>query len=63
MVWNEMKTFVRTQFCKTPEECAYAIEEFRLSLTPQKCQNYINKINEVFIIYLNINNKKIIFKL
>ena len=58
-----MKNFVITKFCKTPEECAYAIEEFRLSLTPQKCQNYISKIDEVFIIYLNINNKKIIFNL
>ena len=58
-----MKNFVRTKFCKTPEECAYAIVELRLSLTPQKCQNYINKINEVIIIYLYINNKKIIFNL
>ena len=49
MVWNEMKNFVRSKFCKTTEECASAIEAFRLSLTPQKCQNYINKINEVFI--------------
>jgi hypothetical protein len=42
-----MKNFVRDQFCKTPEEVAVAIEKFRLSLTPQKCQNYINKIHEV----------------
>ena len=47
MVWNEMKTYVRGQFCKTPEEVALAIENFRLSLTPEKCQNYINKIHEV----------------
>ena len=47
MVWNEMKNFVRNKFCKTPEEVASAIEEFRLSLTCEKCQNYINKIHEV----------------
>ena len=55
MVWNEMKNFVRSKFCKTTEECASAIEAFRLSLTPQKCQNYINKINEVFIKLLKYN--------
>ena len=49
-----MKNFVRTQFCKTPERVASVIEAFRLSLTPEKCQNYINKIHEVFIgVYRN----------
>jgi hypothetical protein len=47
MVWNEMKSFVKSQFCKTPEEVANAFEEFRLSLTPEKCQNYINRIHKV----------------
>ena len=42
-----MKNFVRDQFCQSPEEVAYAIETFRKSFTPQKCQNYINKIHEV----------------
>ena len=47
MVWNELKNFVREKFCKTPQEVANAIEEFRTTLTPEKCQNYINKIHEV----------------
>ena len=47
MVWNEMKNFVKSKFCKTPEEVANAIEEFRLSLTSEKCQNYINRIHKV----------------
>ena len=47
MVWNEMKNYVRNKFCKTPEEVAGAMEEFRVSLTPEKCQNYINKLHEV----------------
>ena len=46
-VWNEMKNFVRSQLCKTPEEVAYSIEKFRQTLTPLKCQNYINKTHEV----------------
>ena len=39
------------------EEVASAIEVFRLNLTPEKCQNYINKIHEV-ILSINRNNKK-----
>ena len=42
-----MKNFVRDRFCKTPEEVAEAIHEFQESLTPEKCQKYINKIHEV----------------
>ena len=60
MVWNEMKNFVRTQFCKTPERVASAIEAFRLSLTPEKCQNYINKIHEVFISVYRNNKQRFI---
>ena len=52
MVWNEMKNFVKRKFCKTPEEVANAIEEFRLSLTPEKCQNYINRIHNVIKLFL-----------
>ena len=51
-----MKNFVRSKFCKTPDECAYVIEELRLSFTTQKCQNNINKINEVFTV-TNANAK------
>jgi hypothetical protein len=47
MVWKEMKSFVKSKFCKTPEEGANAIEEFRLSLTPEYCQKYINRIHKI----------------
>jgi hypothetical protein len=53
MLWAEMKNFVREKFCKTPEEVAMAIHEFRDSLTPEKCQRYINKINEVTSFFIN----------
>ena len=46
-----IQVFFESKFSKTVEECARAIKEFRLSLTSKKCQNYINKINEVFIKY------------
>ena len=51
MVWNEMKNFVKSKLCKTSEEVANAIEEFRLSLTPEKCQKYINRIHKVIKIF------------
>ena len=49
MVWSEMKNYIRDKFCKTQEEVAEAVEEFRKTMTPEKCQKYINKINEVNI--------------
>jgi hypothetical protein len=48
MLWSEMKGFVRDCFCKTPEEVATAIENFRKSLTLEKLKSYIMKIKEVF---------------
>ena len=45
MVWNEMKTFFRNQFCTTPEEVV--IGRLRNTLTQEKCKNCINNIHEV----------------
>ena len=48
MVWNEMRVFVRKQFCKSPEEVASAVLDFKQRfLTPEKCKNYINKLHEI----------------
>ena len=49
-LWNEMKNYVRDCFCKTPEEVASAIEDFRKSLSENKLRNYINKLKEVRIL-------------
>jgi hypothetical protein len=38
---------VASKFCQTPEEMADVVEEFRMTLTPEKCQKYINKLHEV----------------
>ena len=45
-----MKNYVRDCFCKTPEEVASAIEDFRKSLSVDKLSNYINKLKEVRIL-------------
>ena len=52
LIWNEkLCKFItpeeKNKFCKTPEKVAGAIEEFRISLTPEKCQDYINEFHEV----------------
>ena len=48
-----MKKFVRKQFCKNHEEAAFAIETFRKTLTPQKCQKYINHIHKVIDVIIS----------
>jgi hypothetical protein len=50
-----MKNYVRDCFCKTPEEVAKAIEDFRKSLTVEKLKNYINKLKEVRLLHLIIH--------
>ena len=47
MFFNEMKNYVRERFCKSPEEVAQAVHDFQRTITPEKCQNYINKLREV----------------
>ena len=41
----KLKILLENHF--VPEEVASVIEVFRLSLTPEKCQNYINKLDGV----------------
>lgn len=62
-LWHELKDFVRAKRCETKEELAAAIEEFRQTVTPQKCSNYIRKVQNVCIskLLLRIFNFKIIF--
>ena len=47
MVWSDMKRYVRSQFCKTDLEVVDAIEDYRLTLTPEKCQAFIKKLKQV----------------
>lgn len=47
MVWNDMKNYVRSRYCKTSQEVVDAIEDYRQNLTPEKCQKFIRKIKEV----------------
>ena len=55
MVWNEMKVFVRKQFCKSLE-VASAVSDFKQRiLTPEKCKNYINKLHEIIEKIISVN--------
>ena len=60
MIWNELKNYVRDCFCKTPEEVAQAIEEFRKSLTCDKLKNYINSLKEVRSNFIKLKYKKLL---
>jgi hypothetical protein len=42
-----MKHFVDNKFCKSLKEVEEAIGEFQAQLSPEKCQNYITKLQEV----------------
>ena len=46
-----MKNYARAQFCETQADVVNAVEKFRQTLTPQKCQNYLRKLHEVKIYF------------
>lgn len=46
-LWHEVKEFVGGKRCKNREELVAAIEEFRATITPDKCANYIRKLKKV----------------
>jgi transposase len=48
MVWNQMKDYVRSKFCKNIEEIVLAVNEFRLNYPLNYCENTINKLHKVF---------------
>ena len=47
MLWAPMKKYVRSQLCKTDQEIGDAIEDYRLTPTPEICQSYIDKLKEI----------------
>ena len=55
MLWHSMLEYIRKKFCKTVKEVRLAVLEFTETITPQVCQNYINKLHE--IIPIIIKNK------
>lgn len=52
MLWNELKEFVMSKYCKTEQDLANAIDEFEKTLTPEKCQSYIDRLKKVKL-YVN----------
>jgi transposase len=53
MVWNDLKTFVRSKGCISLGEMVTCIKEFEKALTPEKCQRYINKIHDVIQVVID----------
>lgn len=49
-MWNELKNYVRLQFCKTSQQVADAVNDFLNNLSKEKCIKYINKLKEVSIL-------------
>jgi len=47
MLWHSMLEFIRNKFCKTAFDVQMAIIEFSDKITPEVCQNYINKLPEI----------------
>ena len=47
MLWHSMFEHIRKKFCKTPFEVDMAVLEFQKKITPEICQNYINKLKEI----------------
>lgn len=51
-VWRDLKYHVMQKFCRTVDEIAEAVEEFRQTLTPEKCESYIRNLKHVYKIKL-----------
>jgi transposase len=45
LVWGDMKLYVRNKMCKNDQEVWRAIEEYRKTITPEKCQRFISRLN------------------
>ena len=48
-LWADMKKFVASKLCKTMRELKIAVSEFWLTITPEKCSNYIDHLQEVML--------------
>ena len=47
MMWADLKRHVRKHTCTSIIEVMEAVKEFQKGLTPEKCQNYINRLHSV----------------
>ena len=54
-VWADLKRHVRSYRCKTIEDLLTACKDFQKKVTPEYCQNFINKLKK--IVQIVINNK------
>jgi transposase len=54
-LWADMKRFVRKRLCKNEDELIQAILDFRKTITPEMCTNYILKLKEVIVEIKKLN--------
>jgi hypothetical protein len=46
-MWADLKRFVNKKMCRNEKELIASIDEFKKTLTPEICKNYIKKLKEV----------------
>ena len=50
LVWADLKKYIRKRVCKNKHELIYRIQKFfTYKMTIEKCQNYINSMDKVYI--------------
>jgi hypothetical protein len=52
-VWADLKRHVRSNRCKTIEDLLTACKDFQKKVTPEYCQNFINKLKKIVQIVIN----------
>ncbi len=52
IVWHDLKQFVRKCRCTSEAEIIEACQQFLHKITPEYCQNYINKLKQIIQIVI-----------
>ena len=47
LLWADMKCYIRSKLCKNLEEVEQSIAEYYATLTPAKCESFIQTLREV----------------
>ena len=56
-LWSDMKAFIRNKFPTNFEELKNAANEYRKTITPRKCTNYIKRLKKVIQIVIEKNGE------
>ncbi len=55
MVWADMKAFVASRFCRNLDEVKDSIFDYKKTLTPEKCERFINHLKKVIPVVIAKN--------